>query len=80
MGSSFIINLLAMTIIKKYKRALENEKDSRVYFEDLSETPTPEQLASWEAEISNAEAKWTTQASAMGVMAARIPKGWLNLF
>ena len=72
--------LLAMTIIKKYKRALENEKNSREYFEQLSETPTPEQLASWEAEISNAEARRTDKPSAMDVMATRIPKGRLALF
>jgi hypothetical protein len=67
--------LLAATIIKKYKRAVENKRNSLAYFEDLSLTPTPEQLASWEAEISNAEAKRTLNPAAMDIMATCIPKG-----
>lgn len=69
-----------MTIIKKYKRALENKKNSCVYFEQLSETPTPQQLVSWEAEISNAEVKRTDKPTAMDVMSIRIPKGMPALF
>ena len=68
---------LATTVIKKYKRAVEHEKTSQLYFEQLSETPTPEQLACWEAEISNAETTWTSKLSAIDVMATWIPKGKL---
>ena len=64
-----------MTVIKKYKQAVENKKNSRIYFEELSETPTPKQLASWEAKILNAEDKWTNQPSAIDIMATWIPKG-----
>ena len=71
--------LLAMTVIKKYKWAVENEKNSHVYFEKLSETPTPKQLTSWEVEILDAEARWTDQPSTMDVMATGIPKGKLTL-
>ena len=53
---------------------MENEKNSHVYFEQLSETPTPDQLASWEAEILKAEASWTNKPLAMDVIATQIPK------
>lgn len=74
-GSSTAPPSSAATVIKKYRRALENEGNSRVYFEQLSETPTAEQMASWEAEILHAEARRTNEPSAMDVMATRIPKG-----
>ena len=51
---------------------VENNKTSQ-----LSETPTPEQLACWEAEILNAETTQTNKPLVMGIMATQIPKGKL---
>jgi hypothetical protein len=66
---------IARTIIKKYNRAVSNELESRAYFEDLSAVPTVEEIGIWDAEISEAEKKRTSQPEAMDVMACRIPKG-----
>ena len=63
---------LATTVIKKYKWVVENKKTSQ-----LSETPTPEQLECWEAEILNAETTQTNKPLVMGIMATQIPKGKL---
>ena len=54
---------------------MEHKKTSQLYFQQLSETPTPEQLACWEAEILNAENTQANKPSAMDVMATQIPKG-----
>ena len=79
MGQTFhsLAPSLATTVIKKYKQAVENKKTSQLYFEQLSETPTPEQLACWEAKISNAETTQTNKPSVMDIMATWIPKGKL---
>ena len=68
-------NNIARTIIKKYNRAIANELESRDYFEDLSAVPTVGEIEKWDAEISEAEKKCTSQPEAMDVMAPRIPKG-----
>jgi len=62
-------------IIKKYKRALENEKESRTYFEDLSDVPTTAQMTAWAAEISKAEAARINKPEVMDVMGPKIKKG-----
>jgi hypothetical protein len=49
--------------------------ESKVYFEELSTVPTAEEIKQWDAEISEAEKKRTTEPEAMDVMAPRIPKG-----
>lgn len=73
------LTTIAPTIIKKYNRALANESESRVYFEDLSTVPTAEEMQQWEAEISRAKIMRTRQPEAMDVMAPRIPKGKIVL-
>lgn len=70
-----VLTTIARTIIKKYNRAITNELESRDYFEDLSAVPTAEEIEKWDAEISEAEIKRTSQPEAMDVMACRIPKG-----
>lgn len=70
-----LLRKIARTIIKKYNRAIANELESRVYFEDLSAVPTAEEIEIWDTEISEAEEKRTRQPEAMDVMASRIPKG-----
>ena len=72
--------VLARTIINKYKRAIKNEEQSRVYFEDLSSMPTAEQLTHWEKQIAKAEAAQVNTPKAMDIMAPDIPKGRLVLF
>lgn len=66
---------IARTIINKYNRAIAKELESREYFEELSAVPTTEEIKTWDAEISEAERKRTSQPEAMDVMAPRIPKG-----
>ncbi|KIM34598.1 hypothetical protein M413DRAFT_168511, partial [Hebeloma cylindrosporum] len=62
------------TIINKYKRAVQNHRESLTYFETLSEAATEEQRHVWETEIQDAEERRVVTPAAMDVMAARIPK------
>jgi hypothetical protein len=70
---------IARTIINKYKRATKSRLESSEYFAELSTVPTREQLAIWEAEISEAEEQRTNRPEAMDIMAPRIPKGQFTL-
>ena len=54
---------------------LENEKESRTYFEDLSDVPTTAQMTAWAAEISKAEAAHINKLEVMDVMGPKIKKG-----
>jgi hypothetical protein len=54
--------------------------ESRDYFEELSAVPTAEEIEIWDAEISEAEEKRTSQPEAMDVMASRIPKGLFIMY
>lgn len=70
-----VLTTAARTIIKKYNRAIAKESECRDYFDELTAVPTSEEIRIWEAEISEAEKKHTSQPEAMDVMAPRIPKG-----
>lgn len=70
-----VFTTIARTINNKYNRAIQNEVESRHYFEDLSTVPTAEQIKLWDEEISVAEELRTNQPEAMDVMAPRIEKG-----
>jgi hypothetical protein len=66
---------LAGKIIKKYQRAMENDANSREYFNQLSAAATEEQLVAWETEISKAEDKRASEPESMDCMAPKVPKG-----
>jgi hypothetical protein len=72
-----VLTTIARTIINKYNRATAKESENRDYFDELNAVPTAEEIGMWEAEISEAEEKRTSQPDAMDVMACRIPKGQL---
>lgn len=70
-----VLKAIARTIINKYKLAIIKESESRDYFDELNTVPTAEEIEMWEADISEAEEKHTSNPEAMDVMAPRIPKG-----
>lgn len=55
-------------------RAVQSLQESREYFSELTEVPTKEQIAQWEAEITNAERRRSVDPEAMDVMEPRVPK------
>ena len=70
-----ILTVVAWTIIGKYTRAVENHRESKAYFEELSEPANDGLLRKWEEEIQRAERDHVTKPQAMDIMAAKIPKG-----
>lgn len=54
-------------IVKKYERALEGIQASENYFNELSATNSPENIALWTAQIEEAQQKRFTDRSAMDI-------------
>jgi hypothetical protein len=70
-----LTSLPVQTIIKRYRRALDNLAEARSAFERLHETAPPAYVDVWEASIQEAESARFLKPSAMDVMQSKIKTG-----
>lgn len=69
------MNGIASTISRKYCRALKEEANSRLYFEELTSTAPQENLETWTLEIEEAETNRHENVESMDIMQSRVSKG-----
>jgi len=69
-----LFEFVAKSLIARYNRALQNVTESRRAFEQLDDA-APAEKAVWLTEIEEAEAKRSSQPSAMDVMHSKIKTG-----
>ena len=68
----------AITILKKYTRALAQEKMSKEYFDGINEASAPELVSQWKKDIEKAERKRDEDVKAMDMMQNNIARGIFN--
>ena len=61
-----------MSVIGKYRRAVVNSEDSKLYFEDLCRTADAELQRQWERDIVAAEERRIDDPAAMDIMGNKL--------